>query len=74
MQSNIQNVGSIFFLFFVFFLDLKEEGSKASLTPPPPLSLSLPSPQNFGGFSVFYAMSPMKNLHVMPFFGMWVSL
>ena len=71
MQSNIQNVGSIFFLFFVFFLDLKEEGSKASLTPPPPpLSLSLPSPQNFGGFSVFYAMSPMKNLHVMPFFGM----
>lgn len=73
MQSNIQNVGSIFFLFFVFFLDLKEEGSKASLTLPP-LSLSLSSPQNFGGFSVFYAMSPMKNLHVMPFFGMWVSL
>ena len=71
MQSNIQNVGSIFFLFFFFFfLDLKEEGSKASLTPPP-LSLSLSSPQNFGGFSVFYAMSPMKNLHVMgSFFGM----
>ena len=37
---------------FFFFLDLKEEGSKASLTPPPPFSLSLLSPKLWWVFSL----------------------